>query len=420
MARRGRTTRARAVVACAGAAVLAAAWSGGTAHATGTSTAHPATGTARLVVLAAGPVADAGRAARSAGARVVAVQPAVGSLVVDVPRGRAADLAARIAADPAVGSVSPDRALQAMSLGADSAGQRGSMGLVADVVGARSLWRRGITGAGVGVALIDTGVAPVQGLLGADKVVVGPDLSFESQNPALRNLDTFGHGTHMAGIIAGREGPRADGPAYAASTDRFLGVAPDATLVSLKLADRYGAVDVARSSPPSTGWSSTATTPASGSASSTCRSAPRASRRPGRTPSPTPREVATRTASRSSRPRATTATTARPRPPRLQPQRPGGGRRRTPSAPRRTDDDRCRGSPHVRAGAAVAATPDVVAPGVGDREPAVPGSYVSDSHPSARAGRTGSAAAAPRSPRPSSAVPSPCCSSSGRGCNRRR
>jgi serine protease AprX len=36
-------------------------------------------------------------------------------------------------------------------------------------------------------------------------VINGPDLSFESQAPNLRHLDTFGHGTHMAGIIAGRD-----------------------------------------------------------------------------------------------------------------------------------------------------------------------------------------------------------------------
>ena len=37
------------------------------------------------------------------------------------------------------------------------------------------------------------------------KIIYGPDLSLESQSPALRNLDTYGHGTFMAGLIAGRD-----------------------------------------------------------------------------------------------------------------------------------------------------------------------------------------------------------------------
>jgi len=97
-----------------------------------------------------------------------------------------------------------------------------------------------LTGAGIGVALIDSGVSPVPGLNGAGKVVNGPDLSFESQAPALRNLDTYGHGTHMAGIIAGRD------PATGAVSSRFNGVAPGAHLVSLKVAAADGASDVSQ------------------------------------------------------------------------------------------------------------------------------------------------------------------------------
>ena len=82
------------------------------------------------------------------------------------------------------------------------------------------MWQRGYTGKGIGVALIDTGVVPVTGLTSGN-VVNGPDLSFESQSSRYRYLDTFGHGTHMAGIIAGRD------KAGAPTAGQFRGIAPD-------------------------------------------------------------------------------------------------------------------------------------------------------------------------------------------------
>ncbi|GAA3927449.1 S8 family serine peptidase [Actinoplanes auranticolor] len=96
-----------------------------------------------------------------------------------------------------------------------------------------------LTGSGVGVALIDSGVSPVKGLDGAGKVINGPDLSFESQAANLRHLDTFGHGTHMAGIIAGQD------PTFTVGT-RFTGVAPGAHIVSVKVASADGASDVSQ------------------------------------------------------------------------------------------------------------------------------------------------------------------------------
>ena len=58
-------------------------------------------------------------------------------------------------------------------------------------------------------------------------MINGPDLSFESQAPNLTNVDTYGHGTHMAGIIAG-DGTMSGG--------QWGGVAPRANLVSVKVA----------------------------------------------------------------------------------------------------------------------------------------------------------------------------------------
>ena len=72
----------------------------------------------------------------------------------------------------------------------------------------------------------------------------GPDLSLDSQSPSLANYDSYGHGTHMAGIIAGRDAT-ATAP-YSADTTDFVGMAPDAHIVSVKVADTYGDTDVSQ------------------------------------------------------------------------------------------------------------------------------------------------------------------------------
>jgi subtilisin family serine protease len=116
----------------------------------------------------------------------------------------------------------------------------GSLEVVAQqVLGAAAMWIGGWTGRGVDVAVIDTGVTPVRGLDASGKLVHGPDLSFESQAPNLRHLDAHGHGTHVAGIIAGRE----SGADIRQGAQAFLGVAPGARVVSIKAGDARGAVD---------------------------------------------------------------------------------------------------------------------------------------------------------------------------------
>jgi serine protease AprX len=106
----------------------------------------------------------------------------------------------------------------------------------ATAVRADTMWRYGYTGKGVGVALIDTGVAPVKGLTSGN-VLNGPDLSFESQTAGAEHVDGFGHGTHMAGIIAGRDSVNGSG---------YRGIAPDATLLSVKVGVSNGATDVSQ------------------------------------------------------------------------------------------------------------------------------------------------------------------------------
>ena len=127
----------------------------------------------------------------------------------------------------------------------------GSLYTVGMAIGARDTWKkqddtgRSVTGQGVGVALLDSGVAQVPGLDAAGKVTFGPDLSIEG-NGVLIHQDTFGHGTFMAGIIAGRgaTNPSSDLPSAPAAIQ--LGVAPDAKLLSLKLATTDGSTDVSQ------------------------------------------------------------------------------------------------------------------------------------------------------------------------------
>jgi serine protease AprX len=84
------------------------------------------------------------------------------------------------------------------------------------------------SGAGVGVAVIDTGVVQMPDL--AKHVAYRVDFTPEGDG-----LDRYGHGTHMSGIIVG------DGTS---SGGQYTGVAPGAHLISVKVAGYDGATDV--------------------------------------------------------------------------------------------------------------------------------------------------------------------------------
>jgi serine protease AprX len=132
-----------------------------------------------------------------------------------------------------------------LASGYDPATDGNSMDATTAYTGAQAWWKAGFTGEGIDVAVIDSGVAPVAGLSDPDKVIFGPDLSLESQAPNLRYLDTFGHGTFMAGLIAGRdEGSAA--PYEDALASVYRGMAPDARIVSIKVATADGGADASQ------------------------------------------------------------------------------------------------------------------------------------------------------------------------------
>lgn len=105
---------------------------------------------------------------------------------------------------------------------------RGTMERTSAAIGAT--WVRnnlGFDGSGVGVAIIDSGVTPWHDDLGSDRVVHFADFVNLQPTPS----DDYGHGTHVAGIIAGS--------GYDSNGER-RGVAPGAHLVVIKVLDRDG------------------------------------------------------------------------------------------------------------------------------------------------------------------------------------
>jgi subtilisin family serine protease len=92
----------------------------------------------------------------------------------------------------------------------------------------------GFDGTGVTVAVIDSGIAPqhqdlIRGGTTESRVVLGVDFTGKGKTD-----DLFGHGTHVAGIIAG------DGGASHAFGRDYMGIAPGATLVNLRVLDDFG------------------------------------------------------------------------------------------------------------------------------------------------------------------------------------
>jgi serine protease AprX len=200
--------------------------------------------TSVIVRAEAGNQAAAADVVRSVGGRIGMRLDIISGFVATVP----ASAIPAIAHNPDVRSVTLNTRVRLMALtdGYDPnwATPVGSWKRNIEAIRAKDVWKAGFLGQGVDVALIDSGVAPVQGI--KDHLVYGPDLSFESQADNLRNLDTFGHGTHMAGIIAGRDSTIQAGQEDEQLDKAFLGVAPKSRVVSIKVATSSGATDVSQ------------------------------------------------------------------------------------------------------------------------------------------------------------------------------
>ncbi len=171
------------------------------------------------------PTSAVRRAVTGLGGFVTADLPLVHGVAASLPGSAVSALAT----NPEVVSVTLNRYGRFSQLTYDEASTASSF---AKTSGATTAWASGNLGEGVGVAVIDTGIASMNDLEG--RIVHGPDLSGEGST-----IDSFGHGTVMAGIIAGSGADSAgqDGGAH-------NGVAPKAHVVGIKVAGRNGVVDV--------------------------------------------------------------------------------------------------------------------------------------------------------------------------------
>ncbi len=175
------------------------------------------------VVVQAASVEAATDAVRRAGGSVVRDLPLVDGVAAIVPR------TARLTG---VDAVTPDRPVRASTYDSGGPGTAGNVYRQETQVGQAGSGTRPVT-----VALVDTGVAPVGGL--ADNLLPVPDPQHPDQTAACANFsseptcdDSYGHGTFLAGLIAG------DAP--------YPGMDPAARLVSVKIAGRDGAADTSQ------------------------------------------------------------------------------------------------------------------------------------------------------------------------------
>jgi len=101
-------------------------------------------------------------------------------------------------------------------------------------VGAPEAWRQlGVSGNGIGVAILDSGIAPHPDLAG--RIVASVDFTGGPGGNLVAPADPGGHGTHVAGLVAG------DGTA---SGGAYAGVAPRANLVDVRVISASGSTTV--------------------------------------------------------------------------------------------------------------------------------------------------------------------------------
>ncbi|MDX1659974.1 MAG: S8 family serine peptidase [Nitriliruptorales bacterium] len=180
------------------------------------ATAGGADARMRVIVHATTALEDAATAVTAWGGEVVRELGPFGMLVAEVPAGALDELHA----DARTGTIAPDSQLEVHSQEFED----GAVQAATAATNAPTAWAEGNDGEGVGVVLVDTGISEHPDL--GDRVIAAIDFTEEQDG-----LDHHGHGTFLAGLVAG-DGSESGGV--------NAGVAPGAHLVSVKVAGKDG------------------------------------------------------------------------------------------------------------------------------------------------------------------------------------
>jgi serine protease AprX len=137
---------------------------------------------------------------------------------------------ATLAKDGNVRWVSLDSPVEKSSFGVGSSSNPNLQNAYIRAIRADSVWNEEYRGEGVGIAVLDSGVDNSADFGTADSRMTA-SVRFNSAGNQT-TADMYGHGTHVAGIIAGDSTPTNDG--------LYVGVAPRANIISVKVSDNSG------------------------------------------------------------------------------------------------------------------------------------------------------------------------------------
>ncbi len=175
----------------------------------------------RVIVQKLGPDQTLEQEVAILGGTVLSDLPIINAFAAEM----SADAAYQLALSPSVRWISFDAEVHSTLLGiGENGSQQAKENYFLETLGIRELWRQGLNGRGIGVAVIDSGVATDRDFT---NLILNKGFNLNSLTP----IDLYGHGTHIAGIVAGN-GRDSEG--------KYRGVAPGSNLIGLKISNDLG------------------------------------------------------------------------------------------------------------------------------------------------------------------------------------